>query len=181
MLSKKMRLISGTALVACALTAGCSSGGLYKNYPGARNEGQTISIVPYELESDSGHFCVYRFEVVVDDMPEAAAPRNGQKPTCTRHLTKQAKFVNNESPRSFFPLLDYKKVTVRLTRSPDGPLETYVLQLNGGMVNPPPVNGNKTQSLVIRATDVGVRAYRYDIGKQPITRLLIAETRETQP
>lgn len=180
MLNKKTRLISGAALVACTLTAGCSSGGLYKNYPGALNDGQAISIAPYELESDTGHFCVYRFEVIVDDMPEAARPLNGQRPTCTKFFSKQGKYVNSDSPSSFFPLLDYKTVTVRLTRSPDGPLETYVLQLNGGMLKPPPVDGNKIQGLVIRATDVGVRAYRYDIGKKPITRLLIAETREKQ-
>ena len=176
----KFRAALSTLAVLLA-AAGCSTGGLYKNYPGALNDGQAISIAPYELESDTGHFCVYRLEVIVDDMPEAARPLNGQRPTCTNFFSKQGKYVNSDSPSSFFPLLDYKTVTVRLTRSPDGPLETYVLQLNGGMVNPPPVNGNKTQSLVIRATDVGVRAYRYDIGKQPITRLLIAETQEKQP
>lgn len=167
-------------LATLAALSGCATGGIYKNYPGALNQGQAITIVPYELESEHGHFCVYKIDVEVDDMPRAAAPRAGKTPKCTGVVTKQGVYANSASPGSSFPLLNYEKVTVRLTRTPDGPEEVYVLRLNGGMLSPPPVPGNQTVSLVIRITESGVRAYRYDIGRQPITMLLIAETRDKQ-
>lgn len=61
-------------LPAALLVAGCSTGCIFKNYPGARNNGEAITTSNFELEDDHNHFCVYKIDIQVDDMPQAAPP-----------------------------------------------------------------------------------------------------------
>lgn len=167
-------------LSAALLLAGCSTGGIFKNYPGARNNGEAITIANFELEDDHKHFCVYKIDIQVDDMPQAAPPLLSTKPYCTHAVTNKGVFVNTGGKASFFPLLDYDKVTVRVVRTLDGPDDVYVLHLNGGMLNPPPDAGAKINSLRIVVTASGVRAYRWDSGPKHFSNRLIAETKEKQ-
>lgn len=176
-----MRLLTTLIpLSAALLLAGCTTGGIFKNYPGAANNGQAMSIGVFSLESDNGHFCVYKIAVQVDDMPSPAAPLSGTKPLCTLDVSDQGNYINLGYKGSFFPLRDYDKITVRVVRTLNGPEEVYVLRLNGGMLNPPPVSGAEIRSLQIVTTDVGVRAYRLDSGYRHFSRRLIAESREKQ-
>jgi len=167
-------------LSAALLLAGCSTGGIFKNYPGARNNGEAITIANFELEDDHKHFCVYKIDIQVDDMPQAAPPLLSTKPYCTHAVTNKGVFVNTGGKASFFPLLDYDKVTVRVARTLDGPEDIYVLHLNGGVLNPPPDAGAKINSLRIVVTASGVRAYRWDSGPKHFSKRLIAETKEKQ-